>query len=951
VAFSDPDALLPTPGRQNEVYVPHSDVEQPAGKRFTRAGAPFDVGARAERAPAPTVATKLLVPPAAPHLVERRRLLDALDGGIAEKLVLLSAPAGSGKTALLSSWVATRELPGAPCWLSLDADDNDASQLAADLLSALRSSGAVRRGSALERLTPPAEVRSDYFLPLLVNALSELRAPIVMVLDDIHELRSAQATAMVAFLVRHVPEQCRLVLSGRADPPLPIERLRMRGELTELRSRELAFDRGETAELCGRLELGLPAADVDSLWARTDGWAAALRLAAVSLRGHPHPGRFLADFLGSDRAVADYLVAEVLMRVSADQRGFMLRTSIVDSVDPELADALCGRPGQGAAALLELVRAGVPLEVLSDADGHRRDSYRYHPLLRELLRVHLRHAHPGEVQELHRRAARWYQAEGHTTAAIRHALSGADWEHAGALIAGNWLELFLSGRAASMRRPMAELPSEVLGRDQRLAAAFAGSRLQDGDMRGAERHLALARGARSELSAHEREQLEPMLAAVALHRARLRVHLADAERHARKLSRLARTAGVPRGGALQCFALASLAATRLWAGDPDGAEPALHETLALAAENGHELITLDCLGQLALVCLLRGELTRAEELSTAATVLAERHGWCDGPAVAGAYLAAGAGAYQRGEFERAEGLLSQAATAARTAEAPAPHAVGMLQALALAAAGSGSAARGALKLRAIRASLEAGGALPDYVPAALELAELRVLAAAGERDQLQAMLAAPEHDPDGAELLVRRASIELAANELTQAAASLARVFARAEEEPRGAHPATLVEAWLASALVEDARGEPTAARDALERALELAEAEPFLQAFLSGGSAVRELLERHASVGTAHPALLEVLLDYVGQRRPDVETLAEPLTEREMRILRYLPTMLSNAEIGAEIFVSLNTVKTHLRSIYRKLGAGGRADAVERARRVGLLPSGIKRPRVVHRR
>ena len=205
----------------------------------------------------PTVATKLLIPAAAAHLIERRRLLEILDGAIAERIVLLSAPAGAGKTALLSSWIAAGELPGPVCWLSLDADDNDASRLAADLLSALRGCAAFRRASDQARLTPPAGARADYFLPMLVNALSELRAPLVLVLDEVHELSSPQASAMIEFLVRHAPQQCRLVLSGRADPSFSIERVRMRGELTELRIRDLAFDREETAELCTRLELVL----------------------------------------------------------------------------------------------------------------------------------------------------------------------------------------------------------------------------------------------------------------------------------------------------------------------------------------------------------------------------------------------------------------------------------------------------------------------------------------------------------------------------------------------------------------------------------------------------------------------------------------------------------------------------------------------------------------------
>src|SRR5580704_2266658 len=267
----------------------------------------------AERAlAAPTVATKLVVPPAPRHLIQRERLFDTLDGGVREGLVLLSAPAGAGKTVLLSSWIAARELPGPACWLSLDGDDNDACRLLEDLLSTLCSSTQIEPGSALGRLKPPVGARTERFLALLVNGLAELDSPLVLVLDEIHELTSPQATAAIDFLVRHAPEQLRIVLAGRADPPLPVERLRVNGALTELRIADLAFDRDETAELCRQLDLTLSGADIEVLWTRTEGWAAALRLAALSLHGHPEPARFLAEFAGTDRTVADYLVSEVL---------------------------------------------------------------------------------------------------------------------------------------------------------------------------------------------------------------------------------------------------------------------------------------------------------------------------------------------------------------------------------------------------------------------------------------------------------------------------------------------------------------------------------------------------------------------------------------------------------------------------------------------------------------
>jgi LuxR family maltose regulon positive regulatory protein len=908
---------------------------------------------------APTVATKLLVPPTPRHLIERKRLLDVLDGGIGEGLVLLSAPAGSGKTVLLSSWIGARTLPGPACWLSLDGDDNDASRLLEDLLSALRGAELIAPGSALDRLKAPAGARTERFLALLVNGLAELDSPLVLVIDDIHELTSPQATAAIDFLVRHAPEQLRIVLAGRADPPLPVERLRVSGALTELRIADLAFDRDETADLCRRLDLALSGEHIELLWVRTEGWAAALRLAALSLHGHPEPTRFLAEFAGTDRTVADYLVSEVLAGLPGDRREFMLRTCLVDAVSPELADALTGLEG-ATLTLAAIEHLGAPVAA-TDTDGHW---YRYHPLFGELLRAHLRHAHPEEIPYLHRRAARWYCEQGQTMPAIRHALAGEDWEQAGRLIAENWLELFLCGRSAAMRGPMAQLPADVVAADPRLAVAFAGSRLQDGDLQDAERHLAIARHARGATAGREREQLDLVLTTVALYHARLCVDVKDAERLARKLTDMARASSHHCWVSLRSFALANLGAAHLWSGDPATAAAHLQEALALASEEHHEQIALDCLAQLALVHLLSGELNRGEELGVQAVELAEHHGWCEGPAVACAYLASAVCAYQRGEFERAEGLLARAAAAAATAEAAVRLATGLLEALALAAAGPRSARRGALKLRAIRAELADCDPMPELLGVALEDIEPRVLIAAGDLEGAVEVLAvARGRAPQRTELLIRQASIDLHRGELERAAELLDRALpgdadevhpADADEvhpaDADEAHPATLVEGWLLRALVDYAAGEEDAASRALDRALAPAEREPFRDAFLLNGPAVRELLELQARTGTAHPALLEVLLDGVGQRAPAGGMPVEPLTEREQRILRYLPTMLSNAEIGAEVFVSLNTVKTHLRSIYRKLGASGRADAVDRARRLGLLPAGIKRPRVVQR-
>jgi LuxR family transcriptional regulator, maltose regulon positive regulatory protein len=948
---------------------------------------PVSTQPSASRYPPTTVTTKLLVPPVPHDLIQRTRLFDALDHGIARTLVLLAAPAGAGKTMLLASWARKRKLPGPVCWLTLDSDDTDSAQLSGDLLSALRSCGMASPGSALDRLTPPRSAHDERFLPLLVNALAELSTPVVIVLDEIPELARHPASAALAYLVRHAPEQCRLVLCGRCDPPLPLERLRLCDELTELRASDLAFDREETAELCRRLGLEISETAMSALWTRTEGWAAAVRLAALTLKDHPEPDRFLTEFAGTDRAIADYLVAEVLANLPEQKLEFMLRTSLVLTIDPELADALT--ESQGAALKLsELEHAGVPVQQVSEHQAGDV-AYQYHPLFRELLQAQLRATHPRTVTKLHRLAAGWYAEHDRTSPAIHHALAGEDWRRASGLIAEHWLDLFLRGEATSMSGPMSRLPAEVVASDPRLGAALAASRLQDGDIAAGESHLEYVR----HLHASDRRQdhgsgafkqvagqdvgkdagadqagrpsrgdtLEKALIAVCLHLERLRGHASEAETFAATLHRLEGRIRHEDWSALRSFTLSNLGATHLWCAEPTKAGPELLEALAIATEYELEHIVLDCQAQLALLDLLNGSLRSAHERARRALESIERGGLEQGLTPAYAYLAGAAVAFRRGEFERAEELASRLVHSSGKAHTGLRAVAGMLQAVILSTAGPESAERGALKLSVVRtliADESPKETFHDHLLVALADAQARVLSATGEHDAaLEGLRRARIEHPQSLALLIREASIELRRGAHADATRTLAPVIPEdpCAEDPReplgeslpGAAIPMLIEGWLLRALLAYADGERRVSSQALERALALTEHEPYHEAFLLNGPPVGELLEHQAESGTAHPAVLETLLQAGSQCQCTATPPAEALTEREQAILRFLPTLLSNAEIGAEMYVSLNTVKTHLRSIYRKLDAGSRADAVERARQNGLLPPGIKRPHV----
>ncbi|HST54726.1 MAG TPA: LuxR C-terminal-related transcriptional regulator [Solirubrobacteraceae bacterium] len=901
--------------------------------------------------PGLTVATKLLIPPPPLQLVVRERLFEVLEGAGQARVTSICAPAGMGKTALLSSWSEARRQSAALCWLSIGAEDNDPARLAAGLLRSLRVSGCLRADGILGRLELSRDIDPERLLTLLINGLGELGAEVVLVLDDVHQLTDPAAVSMLGFLVRYAPAQLRLVLAGRTDAGLPIERLRVSGQLAELRAAELAFTRAEVSALFADTLPELSDAQLDLLWSRTEGWPAGLRLAALSLRGHPERGRFIDELAGTDRAIAAYLRSEVLSGQPAERYDFMLRTCVVDELDGDLAGALTAA-ADATAMLAELERTGAFVFAIESRPGW----YRCHRLLTELLRAELAHLPKQDVLALHRRAARWYVAHARGEQAIRHALAGDDWRQAGELIVTHWLQLALAGDCAAVSRLMARLPIAVVEADPELAVAVAGSCLCNAELVAVDGLLVGARNARDEVPEPDRHRFELTLAAVELHWARLRGDPRGAERRARRLTRLVGASGGPAGAqstALRCYALFELGSTQLWGGSrhedvPVSLERALgnlERALALATEGGHDYLTLECLSQLAIVRLLADELQRAEELAAEALKLAQARGWSAAPAAACAYLVSAAASYRRGETKDAERQLTCAARAARTVEAPVGIAIGLQQALLMAATDPPAARRAALKLRAIRATCEQLD-VPRFLALAVDCCEARILLAAGDTDRARRLLArARDREPGCAELLVIEAAAELGDGAFMDAGVALAQVLDRG-----GIRPAVLIEAWLLQALVHHANGTERAASSALERSLALAETESFRNMFLQGGTPVRELLERHAQAGTEHPALLEVLL---GDLQTDVELdgkLPEPLTECEQRILRYLPTMLSNAEIGAELFVSLNTVKTHLRGIYRKLGVNGRADAVEQARRLGLLPCGIKRPAVLAR-
>lgn len=892
---------------------------------------PADEGPRGPLRNGPPLVTQFS-PPAAPcGFVERPRLRELVERGLREPVTLVCGPAGSGKSTLLASAVGTRA-----AWVSLEPGDDEPGRFWSAVLTALRSAGAVPPDSALDALAPPVHESRSAFVPLLVNALAELPEPVVLVLDDLQAVRSRECLAQLAFLVLHAPPTLRLVLSARSDPALPLHVLRVRGRLVDIRAADLAFDESEAEQLLRAHGLALPERLVRALTARTEGWGAGLRLAALGLQGRDDPERFVSQFAGDDRAVGDYLLAEVLDRQPLPLRAFLLRTSIVDRVCGDLADALTGE-GSGADTLKTLEHTN---GFVIGIDQHR-EWFRYHRLFAKLLRTRAERELAEELSELHDRAACWYAERGAKSHALRHAVAAANWDLAVELVTEHWLELFVHGQGGAIRSLVDTLPPERLREDAELAAALACTALEVGDADAAEMHLAHAElGAERVPAARRRRYLET-LALARLYQARLEGDFEAALTAADTL--LAEAAGhdaLP-DDARRALVHAALGETALWAHRIDRAAQELAEAVALAEAAGLDYISVCTLSHLGLVDVMAEGPAAPGEHARAAIALAERRGWSAIPQLACAHVALAIAAFFDLRAEEAAEHLQRAFAAAAGSRARQLHFV----LVHLDARMHGALGRAHEGLRALeRFELEfRHGSSPPYERAALAAMRARLLATLGDleaaHEALNTVTGAPWLTVD-----VTDARLLLAAGDPAGAVERLAGAVAAGK---RPTHTITGVEWAVLNAVATDEAGDPAAAARALEQALELAERTGHRWPFIEAGRRVEALLRHQIRAGTAHRSVVGELLDAFADRAPArhaVAPLLEPLSDREQTILRFLPTTLSNREIAAELFVTTNTVKTHLRAIYRKLDVARRREAVDRARDLRLLSGGTRR-------
>jgi LuxR family maltose regulon positive regulatory protein len=829
----------------------------------------------------------------------------------------------------------------------VDAGERDPQRFWLSVLGALRQT--VPGSTLVRELTAAPDLDGWAIVERLLKDLARLQERVWLVIDDVHELGSAEALRQLELLLMRAPPELRFVLATRHDLRLGLHRLRLQGELAEIRAADLRFTLGEARELFQGAGVELPEAALVMLSKRTEGWAAGLRLAALSLAGHPDPERFAAEFSGSERTVAEYLLAEVLERQSEQVRRLLLRTSVLDRVSGPLADLLTGASG-GERVLQDLEEANAFVASL-DA---RRSWFRYHHLFGDLLQLELRRTGPGEVAALHVAAAKWFAGHGYPVEAIRHAQGAQDWDLAARLLADHWPGLQLGGQAGTVHAILAGFPAGAAAADAELAALAAADELAQGSLEAAERYLGVAARGSASVPAGRRGQVQVLLGVVRLLLARQRGNLPAVAEEAQRLQTMAETPDAAQSGIgdeLRALALINLGVTEFWAARLDDAEQHLEQGASLAQRIGRPYLELTGLSHQAGIETLRSH-ARAAELGMQAVELARRHGWTDEPAVGKAYQILANVLAWRGRPEEAEGWLQRAECTLRADAEPAT-AAGVYYERGLLELTRG---RDHEAVASFRAAERLAGRLATQhllLPRTRAML-LHALVRMGETERAERDLASlGEREREHGQIRVAVAALRLAQDDPHAATIALVPVLDGSAPVNRRTW---LVLAFMLEAAARDALGDARAAGRAVERALDLAEPDRVLAAFLIHPAP--ELLERHARDCAKHAALIAEIFSLPwgvwggGQPSPNrgglggsSPRLAEPLSQSEIRVLRYLPTNLSAREVARELSVSLNTVRTHMRHIFAKLGVHRRTEAVTRARALGLLAPSPRTP------
>ncbi|WP_112237844.1 LuxR C-terminal-related transcriptional regulator [Kribbella monticola] len=875
----------------------------------------------------PLVGTKLYVPQARHVVVPRPRLDERLSEN--PRLTLISGPAGFGKTTLLAAWARGAAAAGRRiAWVSLEESEQEPASFWTYVVTALDAAApGVGLGVLPLLRAPQPQLKS--ILATLLNELAAVADGVDLVLDDYHLADNPQIATDVAFLLEHLPPQVHLVISTRADPALPLARLRARGELVEIRAADLRFTVDEiTAYLNGVFDLDLDPAEIATLEGRTEGWIAALQLAALSLQGRADAAGFIAGFAGDDRYVVDYLVEEVLSRQPEAVRTFLLKTSILDRLTGSLCDAVTGGT-DGKAVLESLERSNLFVIRLDDS----RRWYRYHHLFAEVLRAHLAEERPDEIAHLHKSAAEWYGSTGEPVPAVRHALAAGDIEQAADLVERSAIELLRQRQEATVRSWLDDIPYDVVLRRPVLALGFIGALMSRGDFETVEDRLEdlerLLAAPPANVVVLDQAELARLPGAIETYRAALALVANDPAGTVAHAD-LAIAKAAP-GDDLTVAAASALAGLASWgSGDLEAAHHGYSIAVKGLERAGNISDVLGCSITLGDLRITQGRLDDAARTYEDALRLAAAHE-VDGPLRGTADMLVGLSqlAFERNDLAASAAYLERVdALGERLGLPQFPYRWRVARARLRLAEGDLS---GAVALLDEAERVYVGDYSPNVQPIPAQRA--RVLLAQGHIDE--ALHWAQHLDPHDELAYVREyehitlARILLHQQSTARTAYSLLERLRIAAEQ--GGRFGSLIEILTLQALAHEAPAP-------LEQALRLAEPEDYVRIFIGEGRPIAPLLEvlirQHPS--WTYPQRLRAALD--PGHRPVDQGLPGQLSEREYDVLRLLATDLDGPEISRRLYISLNTFRTHTKNIYAKLGVNTRRTAVTRATELGLL-------------
>ena len=885
--------------------------------------------------PASILATKLYVPPPRPKTVLRPRLIERLNEGLSSdrKLTLISASAGFSKTTLVSEWIVDSRRPTA--WLSLDRGDNDPACFLTYLVAALQTIAPNIGAGALAVLQSPQPPPTESILTTLLNEITAIQSNFILVLDDYHVIDSKPVNQAVAFLLEHLPPQIHLVIATREDPPLPLALLRARGQLTELRAADLRFTPTEAADFLNQvMGLNLTVEDVAALEARTEGWIAGLQLAAISMRGYPDAAGFIKSFTGSHRFVLDYLVEEVLQRQSESIQAFLLRTSILDRMCGPLCDAVLGSPAACGQETLEyLERANLFIVPL---DSERR-WYRYHHLFAELLRQRLHQSafsgtNEGGAAEYHIRASRWYEDHGLEIEAFQHAAAGNDIERAERIIQGKGIPLHFRGAVAAILDWLASLPKTVLDARPSLCVRYATLSLVAGQTTGVEEKLQAAEAAiAAALQGAEPDdktrdligQIASSRATLALTRYQPEAMITQARRALEYLS--------PDSVFSRIRAIWTLGFAYQVQGNRAAAGQAYTEAIAISQASGNIRMTIVATISLGAIQEFENHLYQAAETFRSGLQLAGDH---PQPFENEAHLGLARIFYEWNDLEAAEQHGQQGLQLARQYDRVIDRYILSEVFLARLKLARGDVAGAS----AIIAEADKSVRQENFVHRIPDVAAAQVLVLLRQGDLAAAARLAQTHL-----LPISQARVCLAQGDSSAALALLSPL--RQQMEVKDWQDERL-KVMVLQAVALHAHDETDKAVHLLGDALTLAEPGGFIRLFVDEGPPMAQLLSEKTARGVVsdYEGKLLAAFDAAEQRsRPEsdlspAQPLVEPLSQRELEVLRLIAQGLSNQDIGERLFVALDTVKGHNRRIFDKLQVQRRTEAIARARELGLL-------------